>query len=71
MSLRWDPLVLSRMSISTRLLLWFLVVSLVPCGIVMVWISHDATQSLKKSVRHGLLAIADAKIAQLARHVGL
>jgi methyl-accepting chemotaxis protein WspA len=53
------------MSISTRLLLWFLALSLLPCAILTALISYNATQSLKRSVRQGLLAIADAKTAQL------
>jgi methyl-accepting chemotaxis protein WspA len=57
------------MSISTRLLLWFLAMSLIPCGLLTALISFNATQSLKKSVRQGLMAIADAKAAQLETFV--
>ncbi len=69
MSLRLGSLALSRMSISTQLLLWFLVMSLLPCGLLTALISYSATQSLKKSVRQGLLAIADARMAQLESFV--
>jgi len=69
MSLRSGLPALSRMSISTRLLLWFLGMSLIPCGVLTALISYNATQSLKKSVRQGLLAIADAKTAQLESFV--
>jgi methyl-accepting chemotaxis protein WspA len=58
------PSILGR-SIATRLLFAFLVISLVPCGILTISISLLSTWSLEKSVRQGLLAISDAKTTQL------
>ena len=69
MSLRWDSFRLSRFSITTRLLLWFLLISLIPCGVLTGVISYLSTQSLKKTVRLGLLAVADAKTTQLDIYV--
>lgn len=63
------PWTLNRISISTQLLFWFLGISLIPCGVLTALISYNATKSLKKSVRQGLLAIADAKTAQLESFV--
>ena len=69
MSSRWNSRRLSGLSISTRLLIWFLVISLIPCGVLTGVISYLSTLSLKKTVRQGLLAIADAKTNQLDIYV--
>ena len=34
MTLRWSTFLLTRISISTRLLIWFLVLSLIPCVVL-------------------------------------
>jgi len=65
MTLRLGSFVLNRISISTRLLIWFLCISLIPCGVLTGVISFLSTWSLEKSVRQGLLAVADAKTTQL------
>jgi methyl-accepting chemotaxis protein WspA len=65
MTLQWRTLLPKRLGISTRLLLWFLVLSLVPCGVLTGVISLLSTRSLEKTVRHGLLAVSDAKASQL------
>jgi methyl-accepting chemotaxis protein WspA len=65
MTLRWGSSLLKRISINTQLLLWFLSISLIPCGVLTAVIGLSSTQSLKKTVRQGLLAIADLKTAQL------
>ncbi len=44
---------------------WFLMISLVPCGLLTVLISLYSAGSLEKTVRQGLLAISDAKTTQL------
>ncbi len=54
-----------RLKISSLLLLWFLVLSLIPCAILTTVISIISARSLRKSVRQGLLAILDAKTVQL------
>jgi methyl-accepting chemotaxis protein WspA len=56
---------LTRITITTQLLLWFLIISLIPCALLTAIISLSANRSLKKTVRQGLLAIADAKATQL------
>src|SRR6516165_9964074 len=58
-----------RIKISTLLLLWFLVLSLIPCVALTGVISLLSTRSLRKSVRHGLLAILDAKTVQLENYI--
>jgi methyl-accepting chemotaxis protein WspA len=65
MTLRWGSSLLKRISINTQLLLWFLSISLIPCGVLTAVLGLSSTQSLKKTVRQGLLAIADLKTAQL------
>jgi len=65
MTLRWNTLLPTRVSISTRLLLWFLVLSLIPCSVLTGVISFLSTWSLERTVRQGLLAVSDAKATQL------
>jgi methyl-accepting chemotaxis protein WspA len=58
-----------RLKISRLLLLWFLVLSLIPCVVLTSVISILSTRSLRKSVRQGLLAILDAKTVQLENFI--
>ena len=46
-------------------MIWFLSLSLIPCVILTGIISYLSNQSLKGTVRQGLLAISDAKTNQL------
>ena len=65
MTVRLNSFVLSRISITTQLVIWFLSLSLIPCVILTGIISYLSNQSLKRTVRQGLLAISDAKTNQL------
>ncbi len=65
MTMRSGFSLLNRISINTQLLLWFLAISLIPCAILTVLMGLSSSQSLKKTVRQGLMAIADLKTAQL------
>ena len=65
MTLKLGSFVLSRISITTQLVIWFLCLSLIPCIMLTGIISYLSTQSLKRTVRQGLLAISDAKTTQL------
>jgi methyl-accepting chemotaxis protein WspA len=65
MSFTGSPFRLHRSKISSLLLLWFLVLSLIPCVALTSVISLLSSWSLRKSVRQGLLAILDAKTTQL------
>src|ERR1700677_4889220 len=65
MTSRLGSSVLSRISITTQLVIWFLCLSLIPCIVLTYVISYLSTQSLKRTVRQGLLAISDAKTTQL------
>jgi methyl-accepting chemotaxis protein WspA len=69
MSSQSDSFRRSGFSITTRLLLWFLLISLVPCIVLTGVISFMSSESLKKTVRLGLLAVADAKTTQLDIYV--
>ncbi len=60
---------LPRIKISSLLLLWFLVLSLIPCIVLTSVISILSTRSLRKSVRQELLAILDAKAVQLENYI--
>jgi methyl-accepting chemotaxis protein WspA len=65
MSLRLGSFALSRISITTQLVIWFLCLSLIPCVVLTAVISYLSNESLKKTVRQGLLALSDAKTNQL------
>ena len=65
MNLRQALAPLTRITITAQLLLWFLIISLIPCALLTAIISISANRSLKKTVRQGLLAIADARATQL------
>ena len=69
MNLRQALAPLTRITITTQLLLWFLIISLIPCAVLTAIISISANRSLKKTVRQGLLAIADAKATQLENFI--
>ena len=56
---------LSKISITTQLVMWFLALSLIPCVVLTGFISYLSNQSLKGTVRQGLMAISDAKASQL------
>ncbi len=65
MTLRQAVAALARVTITTQLLIWFLIISLIPCAVLTGIISISANRSLRKTVRQGLLAIADSKATQL------
>jgi methyl-accepting chemotaxis protein WspA len=63
MNLNWlNP---SGTSISTRLLLWFLAISLIPCSLLTIINNYLSVRSLERSVRRQLLSISSAKNTQL------
>jgi methyl-accepting chemotaxis protein WspA len=63
MSLNW--LSLSRLSITTRLLLWFLAISLIPCSILTIVTNYLSVRSLERSVRNQLVSISTSKTLEL------
>jgi methyl-accepting chemotaxis protein WspA len=69
MTLRTGLFPLARTSISTQLLLWFLLISLIPCAVLTGFIAVRSTDSLKRTVRQGVLAISDAKTAQIESYI--
>src|SRR5271156_5885355 len=69
MNFRMGSALLSRIGITTQLLIWFLCLSLVPCIVLTGIISFLSNQSLKRTVRQGLLAISDAKTTQLETYI--
>ena len=58
-----------RSNITTQLVAWFLCLSLIPCVVLTGVISYLSNQSLKRTVRAGLLAISDAKTSQLETYM--
>ncbi len=52
-------------SIAGRLLLWFLLISLIPCAILATITARSAAKSLEQSVRDNLVQIAGAKADEL------
>ncbi|MFM8578103.1 MAG: methyl-accepting chemotaxis protein [Planctomycetaceae bacterium] len=55
----------TRRPIARRLLLWFLVIALVPCGILTVITTRLLENSVERSVRQSLSLVADAKTIEL------
>jgi methyl-accepting chemotaxis protein WspA len=59
------PLMAIRGSIVGRLMFWFLVIALVPCGALTAVVAYLSSRSLEITVRDRLKAIAEAKRTQL------
>jgi methyl-accepting chemotaxis protein WspA len=59
----------AELNITQRLLLWFLAISLIPCGVVTLVIDLMASRALEKTVRRGLTTIAEAKVAAIENFV--
>ena len=55
----------SRRSLAVRLLFWFLLIALVPCGILTAITARLATQALEETVRERLVQTASARAEQL------
>ncbi len=69
MSLNW--LSLSRLSITTRLMLWFLAISLIPCTLLTIVINSLSVSSLERSVRNQLVSISSSKTTRARQlHTG-
>ncbi len=66
---RWVSSRLASTNITTQLVAWFLCLSLIPCVVLTGIISYLSNQSLKRTVRAGLLAISDAKTSQLETYM--
>jgi methyl-accepting chemotaxis protein WspA len=60
---------IARTGIATRLLVGFLTIALVPCGLMTAVTNQIARSSLKTSVRQRLLTLADSKTVQLENFV--
>ena len=58
-----------RITITTQLLLWFLIISLIPCAVLTAIISYQRRPIIEKNSAQGLLAIADAKAMQLENFI--
>ena len=52
-------------SISARLLRWFLAIALVPCALISGAIEYIASDSMERTVRRGLMVVAEDKAAAL------
>ena len=60
---------IARTGIATRLLVGFLTIALVPCGILTAVTTYIARGSLEYTVRQRLLTLADAKTVQLENFI--
>ena len=56
---------LDRLSITTRLMLWFLAISLIPCSVLTLVNNYLSVRSLERSVRGQLASISSAKTTEL------
>jgi len=59
----------ARISISTRLMLWFLAISLIPCSLLTLINNNLSVRSLERSVRSQLQAIAALKVTELDNYI--
>jgi len=60
---------IARTGIATRLLVGFLTIALVPCGILTAVTTYIARSSLEYTVRQRLLTLSDAKMVQLENFI--
>ena len=60
---------IARTSIATRLLVGFLTIALVPCGVMTALTTYIARSSLETTVRQRLLTLSDAKTVQLENFI--
>jgi methyl-accepting chemotaxis protein WspA len=60
----------SLRSIAGRLLAWFLIISLIPCGVVTALLSLMSVRSLERSVKRDLMVISEAKATELETFAG-
>ena len=58
-----------ELSITGRLLCWFLAISLIPCLLLTGLIEYISSDSLEKSMRSGLMVIAEAKASAIDNFV--
>jgi methyl-accepting chemotaxis protein WspA len=63
--MRLPRIVSGELGLSSRLLFWFLAISLIPLGLMTLVISYISTRSLEKTVRRGLSVISEAKIVEI------
>src|SRR5208283_1864557 len=56
---------LDYLSITTRLMLWFLAISLIPCCVLTLVNNYLSVRSLERSVRSQLTSISSAKTTEL------
>jgi methyl-accepting chemotaxis protein WspA len=54
-----------ELSITARLLFWFLVIALVPCAVLMATIDSLASRSIEQTVRRGLMVISEARVSAI------
>ena len=59
------PVEKKRQRLARRLLFWFLLMSLLPCGLLTAITTSFANRALETSVRDRLLQIASARSTQL------
>ena len=56
---------LNRLGITSRLMLWFLAISLIPCSLLTLVNNYLSVRSLERSVRSQLASISSAKTTEL------
>jgi methyl-accepting chemotaxis protein WspA len=59
----------ARASITTRLMLWFLAISLIPCSVLTAINNYLSLHSLRRSVKSQLLSISASKTTQLENFI--
>ena len=61
---------IGELGISARLLLWFLAIALIPCGMIAVVIELITSRAIETTVRHGLTVICENKVDAIDRFMG-
>lgn len=63
--MRLPRIATGELTITERLLFWFLAISLIPVGLMTVVVTYVSARSLEKTVRRGLSVISEAKTSAL------
>jgi len=67
--MRLPRLTTGELGISGRLMLWFLAIALIPCGVLTGLIEYLSSAALDRSLRTGLMVVAEAKASAIDNFV--
>ena len=67
--MRFSSIMMNRSSIAARLAMWFLLIALAPCMVLLSLTLHFSNESLEASVKQRLMLICDSKAAMLESYI--